>query len=161
MISISVITPTVGTPYRLELLERAKASLAPQLREGDEHLIRVAPGDPWGMRTRNELMAEAKGDLLMFLDDDDEFLPAALNLAGAYANKHPGEFLVFQMARPDGEIIGGRGTPCFVVPREHPNGPLGRWEEGLYEGDQKFLATTTFQRNQDPTFIEIPIARIY
>lgn len=71
MFSYSVIIPHAGS---IELLERALASI-PAEREDVERIV-ISDGTFAGVG-RNEGMAQAKGKWLLFLDDDDYFLPGA------------------------------------------------------------------------------------
>jgi glycosyltransferase involved in cell wall biosynthesis len=100
-IKVSVITPTLGRSS----LERAGRSIVHQLRDGDQWIVvgdgpqpaarkivesfgdsrilyRESPGTKcWGNCERDLAMSLATGDRLLFLDDDDEFLPTTLAVA--------------------------------------------------------------------------------
>ncbi len=107
MLSVSVVIPTYN---RSTLLLRAINSVLPQLHEGDELLvmddgstdnteealrpllnriryIRLQNGGP--SRARNTAIALARGDLIAFLDDDDEWIPQKLALHRAVMAADP------------------------------------------------------------------------
>jgi len=66
---VSVITPTI--PERSALLEEAKASVSRQTYPAVEHLIQVDKDRIGQGFVRNELVLKARGEWLVFLDDDD------------------------------------------------------------------------------------------
>jgi Glycosyl transferase family 2 len=160
----SVIVATVGRPSLL----RALQSLADQpLAAGDEVLVvgqaiprivdeaarcgfRVLacpPGGNWGSNERRLGIAAATGTHLVFLDDDDVFLPGAFAAMRAACEAHPGRPVMFRMIAPWGETIwrepvvreGNHGTPQFVAPNDPAR--LGRWGT-RYAGDFDFCVST-------------------
>lgn len=113
MLTTSVIMPTYN---RAELLVRAIHSVLPQLGEGDEILVmddgssddtaesvkplgprvryfRLENGGP--SRARNVGLQHATGDLIAFLDDDDEWFPFKLMLQRATMVAYPEVVLSF------------------------------------------------------------------
>src|SRR5262245_34950248 len=97
MATFSVIVPTCGRPSLAATLE----SLAGQLERGDEVLLiadgaqpeaerlwhraglpgryrETAPTADWGASQRNLGLDLARGTYLLFMDDDDAYLPGAL-----------------------------------------------------------------------------------
>lgn len=134
---LSVVVVTQGR----ETLTRAIESVTSQMMPDDELLVgRLAEmnrnsGVCWRYvgQERNRLMAMAAGDL-MFLDDDDIFLPGALQAARdalAVDSERPH---IFQMRYAhnggvlfDGESveIGNIGTPMLVIPNDRER--VGQW----------------------------------
>jgi len=118
MATFTVIIPTVGRTT----LRYALTSVAPQLRDGDMlHVLRNNDGD-YGNRARNDAIARAVTSHLCFLDDDDEWLPDALDKMRAFANEYPDRVGVFR-ARYDAlgdtgtpQSLAQIGTPMLVVP---------------------------------------------
>jgi glycosyltransferase involved in cell wall biosynthesis len=127
MVTFTVIIPTVGRPT----LRHALASVAPQLRDGDAvHVLRNSDGD-YGNRARNEAIAQAVTSHLCFLDDDDEWLPGALDSMRTFAEQHPDRVGIFR-ARYDAlgdtgapQTLAHVGTPLLVVP--NVRGKVGRF----------------------------------
>jgi glycosyltransferase involved in cell wall biosynthesis len=75
-VTVSVLTPTV--PERADLLRECERSVAAQTWPDYEHRI-LMDGDREGCAvTMNKLAAEAQGDWLLPLADDDLLLPGAL-----------------------------------------------------------------------------------
>jgi glycosyltransferase involved in cell wall biosynthesis len=157
-VNFSVIVATTGRPT----LERALRSL--ELSKGDEVLvvgedkpeirgiaeklsyrfIECPAGNDFGASERRVGIPEAKGTHLVFLDDDDIFLPGAFAAMRKACTDRP---VMFQMIWNDGRTLwetkeikcGNFGTPCFVTPNIPEK--LGEW--GLrYEGDYDFVVST-------------------
>ena len=146
----SVIVATSGRPT----LARALQSLADQplappdavlLTAGDEVLVvgagaaihdvadtfgyrflEAGPFGDWGQRERQAAMAHATGTHLVFLDDDDVFLPGAFAAMRRACAAHPGRPLMFKMITIGGSTIwtdpavrcGNHGGPQFVTPND-------------------------------------------
>lgn len=130
--TFSVVVPTFHRPKRLT---GALASIVPQLEPGDEILVLCNDAHDWGSRARNDGMDRARGTHLLFLDDDDEFLPGAFATMRAFAREHPDRVGLFRALRhggedtwPEPEFKQGYLAPMnFVVP--NVPGKLGRWGE--------------------------------
>lgn len=108
-----------------------------------------------GGRQRNRGMARATGDLIVFIDDDDYWLPGSFAAMAHLATAHPGHLLVWCMRHRTGPTLwtdhhpagakagtaraGHIGTPMLGV----PNIPdlLGRWGKGRWS-DGRFVTTT-------------------
>lgn len=145
MTTLSVIIPTVGRP---ELAETV-ASMIGQLATGDEVVIRHNDYGDWGMRARTEAMKVASGNYLMFMDDDDYYLPGAFAAVRAAIAAHPGMPLLFRMQRlfPFNDVLwrdkraayGNVSTQMFVTPNIKSR--LGKWGN-RYEGDLDFIQST-------------------
>jgi glycosyltransferase involved in cell wall biosynthesis len=162
-----VIIPTLGRPT----LERQLASIATQLCDGDEVLmvgdgpqplaaklaeafgaplsyfeLRSPKPNMWGDPQRNFAMPLARGDYLVFQDDDNVMLPGAFAAMRAAAAEDPGRPLIFRVRYLDGRIApsgdallyGDFDTACGIWPRR---GPLGTWP-GAYGGDYFFARQT-------------------
>jgi glycosyltransferase involved in cell wall biosynthesis len=128
---------------------------------------RVIGGHP----QRNFSMEFSTGTHLMFIDDDDAYVPGALTVVRKEVSKHDGKVLIFRMrgmSKRIGynvlwntiELKGGNvGTPMFVVPNE--KGKLGRWKEGPC-GDFFFIESTVEKFGADNlVWIDEVIAEIY
>ncbi len=104
--TLSVIIATHARPASLERLLR---SLAPQLRPGERELIVAENGSPAPIaltgefvpalhlhdprpgkcRIQNRAIAEARGEILVFLDDDVIAAPSYLDAVEAFFAEHP------------------------------------------------------------------------
>lgn len=164
---LTIITPTIG---RASLAD-ALASVDEQLLPGDEHLVigdgpqpvaaKICVGfaaaycdgpESWSYGTvqRDHGIAMAHGDYLLFLDDDDLFMPDALEIVRAAIAEHPDTPLLFRMSTPHSGVLwrtpvvaeGNVGTPMLVTPR-YPD--LPRWHDGgnPYTGDHRFIERVT------------------
>jgi glycosyltransferase involved in cell wall biosynthesis len=133
---ISVILPTWN---RASLLPRALASVAAQtwtewellaVDDGSTDdtpllLARAAAADPrirplshahvGPAVCRNAGLAAARGDLVTFLDSDDEYLPAHLALRASYMAAHPDADML-----SGGFIVIGTGAQLLVPDAEDP-----------------------------------------
>ena len=150
-VKLSVIVATLGRPS----LDRTIASIGPQLGPDDEVLVatrfpeKIAGTLPvderwWlihtdcdeaygGANERNQVMPEAKGTHLCFIDDDDVYAPGALQTMRENACDRP---VIFRM---DGTRLGigviwrepvlkytNVSTQTFLVP--NVPGKLGHWQ---------------------------------
>jgi glycosyltransferase involved in cell wall biosynthesis len=141
--NLTVIVASLGRPS----LQATLDSIKPQLQDSDEILISVNHDCPWGHAARNQLMRAARGDLLLFCDDDDLLMPDALCLARVAGGQAPDRLHIFRMEHPQAGLIwreeriaeGNVSTQMIVV----PNRPvlLGRWGD-RYAGDFDFVAST-------------------
>jgi glycosyltransferase involved in cell wall biosynthesis len=166
MPSVSIITPTIGR----ESLETMLQGLAPQLSKGDEVLVigdgpqakaaeivgRIGSpyvrywehGPIWnyGNPQRNLAIAEAKGDYIMFIDDDDRPAQGGVGIVKAAIDQFHGRPLMFKMPYMKHLIWKTREVRCgnvsgqmFMAP--NVKGRLGQWS-GLYAGDFDFIKST-------------------
>lgn len=175
--NLSIIIPSIG---RLSLLLTLQ-SIRPQLHDDDEVIVvfdgqpdkyllrdighyapqvvtlKSGPHGDWGATPRTIGQGMATGDLLLWMDDDDEYTPNALETVRVAAMEHPAEILLFQMRRKDQSLVwndrrlkcGNISTQCVAV----PNGlPLGRWGTH-YAGDFDFIKSTC-DLNAPPVWIE-------
>jgi len=144
---LSIIIATVGRPTLLNAL----ASLEPQITDADEVL--VIPDFPrhggWGYVAHNKGARLATGSHLIWIGDDDDFLPGGLDIVREGVSRAPNSVHLFSIMQKPG-VPTPRGTPAdaanfasiltiqggIVVPR-HINMPLWRPENGA---DKLFAA---------------------
>jgi hypothetical protein len=102
-VSLSIIVPTVGR----WTLERTLDSIRPQLHAEDElivvysHEVTRDPSLGRGGAEKVEGMRRATGTHLAFMDDDDVYLPGALDLMRAHAADVPVIFRLDGLQRRD------------------------------------------------------------
>lgn len=162
--TLSVIVPTCG---RLTLF-RAVTSALLQCRPGDEVIvcgdgpqpqaeaaaknfgIRYLEGPSehrWGHAQRNFAIPHATGDYLVFLDDDDAFVPNAFQAFRDAIAETPGRPIFFRFIDKNGCIIwrtqkleqGDISTQCLCLP--NLPGKVGTWGD-RYEGDYDMAVST-------------------
>lgn len=128
-VRLSVIIPTPGRAT----LDRAIRSATSQMLAGDELIVCYDDSGDWGITPRNRAIAAATGTHLTFLDDDDVYLPGALEKVREFACDHPGRIGIFQMNRglygvawrePDPTLI-NTSSGMYVVP--NVPGKVGRF----------------------------------
>lgn len=120
---LSVIIPTIGR----ETLQRAKDSCA----GADEIIVIPDSTGDHGYTPRTEGIRRATGTHLAFLDDDDVYLPGAIELFRQAACERP---VIFRMDHYDHGILwrkpelafGNVSTQMFLVPNVPEQ--LGVWE---------------------------------
>lgn len=166
MVTISVITPTIGRASLKDMLDL----LLPQLEPGDECLIIGDGPQPnakaivdclanpavvyfehgpiwnYGNPQRNLAIARAKGKFLHFVDDDDRPIPGGIALMKNAIARVPDKPHMFKMHHKDRILWGntaiamGNISGQMFVP---PNTPdrLGRWS-GNYAADFDFIRST-------------------
>lgn len=123
-----------------------------------------APKPNWGGPQRNEAMRHAQGTHIIFMDDDDVWLPGAVTVMRDWAERHPADFLIFQMRMYWGEVywrkpeaqLGEVGTPMFLVP--NVAGKYGQWGAG-YHGDWEFCEST-LPYYPEPVFVPEIICQV-
>ena len=108
------------------------------------------------------MIAKATGDYLMFMDDDDEYVPDALQIVRDTIALNPGRPHLFCMETVEGRILwhdrevrdGNVSTQMIVV----PNVALPPWGD-RYAGDLDFIegAVVTLGR---PVWCDQVIARL-
>lgn len=165
--SIAIITPTIGRHSLKSMLD----GLLPQLSRGDEVLIVGDGPQPnaksivdglaspfiqywetpfvgnYGNPQRNEAIAKATADYLMFVDDDDTVEAEAIGYVRKGAAENPGVPLMFKMLYDGYRILwdsphvacGHVSGQMFVVP--NVKGKIGTWS-GKYAADFDFMMST-------------------
>jgi glycosyltransferase involved in cell wall biosynthesis len=159
--TFSVVMPTVGRSTLLGALK----SVAPQMQPGDELLVVCNNKHDRGDWARNSAVERARASHLIFLDDDDQFVPGALAAMRAFALEHPARIGIFRMELWDGSCLwsepvlryGNVGSPMFVVP--NIPGKLGKWDQTRIANDWAFIEeTVALQR--EPIFCDLVVAQI-
>jgi hypothetical protein len=87
-----VIVPTIGRPSLKDTL----ASIAIQIRPGDEIIVICNDVGDDGNWAREQGALGARGTHLLFCDDDDVFLPGAFDLIRDFARQNPGRIGLFR-----------------------------------------------------------------
>jgi glycosyltransferase involved in cell wall biosynthesis len=161
-IRLSIVVATGGRAT----LDDALASATAQMRPGDELLVVFDDAGDAGDTPRNRVLDSLHGTHVMFLDDDDELLPGALDAVRAFAAENPGRWGLFQLDRGPSGVIWERGamqlmaaaTAMCVVPNvperlgrfgRVPGAPAGRL------GDYPFVVETAASLG-DPVWCEVP-----
>jgi glycosyltransferase involved in cell wall biosynthesis len=170
--SFSVIVPTKGR----DTLSRTLATVADQLDPGDEILVVCNHANDWGNSARQSAMDRAKGDYIAFVDDDDIFVPGALEAMRSWARDHPGRIGIFKRksdawAPQPREPVLKQGMVCpqnFLIP--NIPGKLGRWGEqsqdpaleeeiaarnGRHWSDVFFVQETAELQGTEPIFVDV------
>jgi glycosyltransferase involved in cell wall biosynthesis len=156
MATFSVIIPTKGRSS----IHRTLESIVPQLEHGDEVIVlRDSTGDS-GDTARNDGMSRARGTHLLFMDDDDVYVPGAFASMRRFAAENPGRIGIFKIEY----VVGNRrwvdpelrwknvSTQMYVVP--NVPGKLGPWERrGRIAGDYVFIEETA-RLQGDPIFVD-------
>jgi len=161
-VNLSIIVPSSNRPTLDETLD----SIAGQMIPGDELLVDVNDDGDWGNAARNRMMDKATRDYLIFMDDDDRYLPGAFEAVRAavdldleprvhlfrmrYADGRP--TLWTDMAIRDGNV----STQMVVVPNVFG---LPRWEADVYAADLGFIGSAC-ARLGSPAWHEDVIAEI-
>lgn len=149
--ALSVIIPTIGrSTLRQTLLsiEGQRASIDEVLVVGDGEqpnareivadfpfvrYFETAPSNCWGHAQRNAGITQARGDYLLFMDDDDIYTTDAFAVIRDAIQKNQEAILIFRFELHTGEIVwrtprvmrGNVGSPSCVVPNDPSR--LGRF----------------------------------
>jgi glycosyltransferase involved in cell wall biosynthesis len=99
----------------------------------------------WGNPQRNKGILRAKGDYLVFIDDDDFYVKGHRELMDQAINENPDVPIMFQMQYPNGETLwkykalipGNVSTPMMLVPNKPEM--LHIWEGGRNMADFIFM----------------------
>lgn len=154
-----MIVPSIGRPSLAKALYSCEGA--------DEILVGLNADDDLGYGARNRLMAQATGTHLVFLDDDDRFVPEAFDLFRAYACDRP---VIFRMKYhgPGGTlwhkkelVFGNVGSPMLLIP--NVPGKLGRWAHingGFTGGGDYVFAKETCELQGAPLFVPEVVAVI-
>ena len=167
--TLTIITPTIGRTSLATMLY----ALAPQLEDSDECLVLGDGPQPvaeqivalfvssmrapvryiehalvqnWGNPQRNTAIRMAKGDLLVFIDDDDCPLSDGLSTIKRVGAEHPKRPLMFSMLHQGirlpqtQEVVPGNiSGQMFIAP--NVPGRLGTWSD-RYAADFDFIEGT-------------------
>lgn len=157
---ISVILPTTGR----ETLKAARESCV----GADEVIVIEDHTGDRGYRARAEGMASATGTHLAFLDDDDAYLPGAIEAMRDHATDRP---VIFRMDDPFHGVIwrdpelryGNVGTPMFLVPNDPDR--LGTFEpvefgRGAGRGGDFHFISGCVERMGGPVWREDIVCRV-
>lgn len=165
----SVIVPTIGRPTLLAALESLAAQrlaqylqvivvpdthnravslpMMPQGFASIEVLDHDAGFSAWGHPQRNFVMDKTHGMWVATLDDDDIWVPNALDLIISGVSNSPKTFNIFRMQHAKSGVTiwnnrypseGNVGTPMMVWRKDSP---VGKWGP-RYAGDFDFLVST-------------------
>lgn len=166
-VTFSIIVPTSGRPTLASALESVTCQIAP----GDEILVVCNDDNDFGNAARNDAIERARGSHLIFLDDDDEYLPGALASMRRLAAQHPDRVVLFSQYSE----IHGDGTPA-TAGSVFPNlpGKVGRFRPAdpsilrplrpnesiehlsVRWGDHEFMRSTVELLGDEP--IRVPLA---
>ena len=162
---MATFTIIVGTAGR-KTLRRTLKSITSQLEPGDElFLIRDDSGDA-GDTPRNQTMHRAAGSHLLFMDDDDVYVPGAFAKMRRFAEENPGRIGIFRIEYTTGpkrwrvpELKNRNvSTQIFLVP--NVPGKLGFWEHrGTIHGDYTFIEETA-RLQGEPVFVDEVTVRV-
>jgi glycosyltransferase involved in cell wall biosynthesis len=162
---VATFTIIVGTAGR-KTLRRTLKSITSQLEPGDElFLLRDDSGDA-GDTPRNQTMHRAAGSHLLFMDDDDVYVPGAFAKMRRFAEDNPGRIGIFRMESTTGpkrwrvpELKNRNvSTQIFLVP--NLPGKLGVWEHrGTIHGDYTFIEETA-RLQGEPIFVDEVTVRV-
>ena len=162
---MATFTIIVGTAGR-KTLRRTLKSITSQLEPGDElFLIRDDSGDA-GDTPRNQTMHRAAGSHLLFMDDDDVYVPGAFAKMRRFAEENPGRIGIFRIEYTTGpkrwrvpELKNRNvSTQIFLVP--NVPGKLGVWEHrGTVHGDYTFIEETA-RLQGEPVFVDEVTVRV-
>jgi len=141
-LTFSVIIATKGRESLIDTI----ASVVSQTVPGDEVLIDVNRL-PWGNRAKQRQMEKAKGDWLLFIDDDDAYVPGAFEVVRSKLTTLD-TVHVFRMRYVDTGMVlwrrpvlehGNVGCPMVITPNIPEK--LGEWTD-RYTADWHFVQET-------------------
>lgn len=159
--TLSIIVASAGRVS----LDNTLASITSQMLPGDELLVDVNDNAPWGHAARQRKMHQASGDALLFIDDDDQYLPGGLDAIRRGFATAPTRPHLFQMQYDINNFVlwqdrevreGNVSTQMICVPNRPDR--LGQWGS-RYEGDYDFIRSTC-ERMGDPVWHQDVIALI-
>jgi glycosyltransferase involved in cell wall biosynthesis len=103
----------------------------------------------YGNKLRDMIMAITGKDYFIFLDDDDIFVPGAIDIIKCETAQHYPKPIIFKMINGNGEILwknrevtpGNVGGSMFCCP--NTPGKLGKWANGAgHRSDFEFIRGT-------------------
>lgn len=127
--TFSIVVPTLGR----DTLGRALASIVSEIRPGDEILVECSNENDVGNSARQRGIDAATSSHILFCDDDDVFLPGALDVMRQFAAERPNAIGIFRRRFNAGPlqwrepVLRPGNVQCmgFVVP--NVRGKLGVW----------------------------------
>lgn len=161
-VRLSIVVATTGR----DTLARTLRTVAEQGRPGDELIVEFDDTGDMAATPRTTGMRKAAGTHLLFMDDDDIYVPGALDIVRDRCAQFPGRCLMFTMTSGDNggwrlpddshEVRPGNVSTCMFV---CPNDPdkLGRWGPRR-EGDYEFIASTVAHYGGKPVWLDAHIA---
>jgi glycosyltransferase involved in cell wall biosynthesis len=162
---VATFSVIVGTAGR-KTLRRTLRSITSELEPGDElFVLRDESGDA-GDTPRNQTMHRAAGSHLLFMDDDDVYVPGAFAAMRRFADDNPGRIGIFRIEYTTGpkrwrvpELRNRNvSTQNFLVP--NVPGKLGVWEHrGTIHGDYTFIEETA-RLQGEPIFVDEVTVRV-
>lgn len=181
---LSIIIPTIGRPslaFTIQSLDQQLGPLdevvvvsdgsSPDTRSlvksaGRKYIYFETPGRmyDWGGTPRNIGMGRARGEYLIFMDDDDMYLPGGLDAVRLGVMQSPRVPIIFRMKHRD-KIIwedpvlrpGNVSSQMLAVP--NIRGLVGRWTS-RYAGDYDFMTHTVDLHQGRVVFREEVIAEL-
>jgi glycosyltransferase involved in cell wall biosynthesis len=154
-VQLTVIIATTGRPTLPAAIQSATSQMLP----GDELVIVFDDSGDAGDSPRNRVIGEAHGTHIAFLDDDDEFLPGALETFRRFARANPGRIGIFRIKyglygtpwREDAKELIATATAMYLIPNvrgrvgrfgRSPGAPPGRL------GDFAFIVETVAMQGE-------------
>ena len=167
-----MIVPSKGRPT----LARALASIAAQIEPGDELLVVCNRANDWGNSARQEAIDKATRTHLVFLDDDDVFVPGAFASMRSWAAQNPKRVGIFNRRGNTGSLQwtepvlrrGSVAPPNFLIP--NVPGKVARFgpqsqdpriqaeiaeREGEEWSDSFFVRRTAELLGSEPVFVNV------
>ena len=148
--TISVILPTLGR----KTIEKTLESIRTQKRLKNDEVLVIKDDPPhgdWGCWARNEGIRQAKGDLIMFTQDDDEVAPCAFDHIREECRDAMDFVHMFRMWRPDYHDVlwdqqnldePGHISDQMVVIPNHDKSKIAEWTPSRYQCDFDFITET-------------------
>jgi glycosyltransferase involved in cell wall biosynthesis len=162
--TFSIIVVTKGRPT----LKRTIDSIISQFGPGDELLVLrndFAIGTLEASGLRNQALVQAKGDYILFMDDDDCYTEGALDTIRAAVEGGLPAVHIFKMRYASGTelwkskkvVVGNIGLPMFALPRDER---LGQWTPRHKCGDFGLVFSTVCNHRTPPIFHEEVVALV-
>lgn len=125
------------------------------------------PNNDWGKTARNYSLQYLHTTHAMYIDDDDSYMPDAVNRVRSIISQRPNRPILFRMRYKDGKILwgypnisyGNVGTPMFVFPTRK----YGRWEGHDEDGrgeDYRFIKSTCDLYSNGPLWCTGILAKV-
>jgi glycosyltransferase involved in cell wall biosynthesis len=137
--TITFVVPTSGR----ETLGRTLRSITSQFVAGDEIIVVYTDHGDGGNIGRNSAQERAQGDWIAFMDDDDVFVPGAIEKMRAWATENPTKIAIFrrkadawptQWSQPV-LVPGNVAPPLFFVP--NVRGKLAEWGPNAHKSARR------------------------